>query len=192
MVRCNIGDLRSGSWHTLQHTPLGRKIPAARHTQRRLQASVDPQVSWRKMTAINQPSIDAVRACGEHPMSLQATLIRSRYTAVHNHQVLQQQDGVTRHLSRSQRRPGMVHAVPTPRPTVGVQAATRQCMYVFCTAPAGAGSHLQEVMRVQFYDPTQKPHRSPKKTARSSIFSGCGSSATWKSRPRSWQSQGCF
>ncbi len=114
------------------------------------------------MIAIGQPSTDSVRAHGEHPMSLRATLIRSRYPAVQDHWVLRRQNGVTRHPSRSQRRPETAHAVPKTRPTVGGQAATRQKVR-FCTAPTGVRSpHLLESMRLKFSDPTQQPHRPPR------------------------------
>ena len=120
----------------------------------------------RIMIAIGQPSTDSVGAHGVVPMSLRTTLMRSRYPAVQDHRVLRRQDGVTRHPSRSQRRPKTAHAVLKNSAHDWRSSGHETKVKVVALLLQGWGPHLLESMRLKFSDPTRQPHRPPKETVR--------------------------
>ena len=125
----------------------------------------------RIMIAIGQPSTDSVGAHGENPMSLRTTLTPPRCPTVENHRVLRRQDGVTRHPSRSQRRPRKAHAV-LKNSAHGWQSSGYETKRLVMHCSCRGGVLPARVHAIyKFIDPTCSPHRLPRKTVRSS-YSG--------------------
>ena len=78
--------------HAAPYTPLKEDTSRPSRPEAVMSFGWPPSI-FRIMIAIGQSSTDSVGAHGKYPMSLQATLIRSRCPAVQDHRVLRRQDG---------------------------------------------------------------------------------------------------